>query len=178
MSSESDSGPRLGTPTEPWFVVNATTEPWREAPGWGRHVTFEPPGTRFQDFGINVHVIGPGERSTMYHGEDGQEDFLVLSGSCVLVIEGEQRELKAWDFVHCPAWTRHAFASAGEEPCAILMVGARRDGAETDCEYPVDRAAQRHGAGVAAYTTVSDVAYAGTPDDVEQPYRRGTLPGA
>jgi uncharacterized cupin superfamily protein len=169
---------RLSAPTEPWFVVNATETTWKAAPGWGRFTKFEPEGTRFRDFGLNIHVIGPGERSTMYHGEDGQEDFLVLSGSCTVVIEGEERTLSAWDFLHCPAWTRHAFANTGDEPCAILMVGARRDGVEPDCEYPVEPKAQRLGAGVNASTTVPDEAYAGTPDSVDEPYREGSLPGA
>jgi uncharacterized cupin superfamily protein len=169
---------RRGTPTEPWFVVNATETTWKAAPGWGRFVGFEPPGTRFADYGINIQVIEPGERSTMYHGEEAQEDFLVLSGSCTLIVEGEERIVRAWDLVHCPAWTRHAFANAGDEPCAILMVGARRDGAETDCEYPVEPKATALGAGVSAYTTDPDAAYAGTPEHVEEPYRRGTLPGA
>lgn len=168
----------MARPTEPWFVVNATEQPWSAAPGWGRFVKFEPPGTRFEDFGINIHVIEPGERSTMYHGEDGQEDFLVLSGSGTLLIEGEERPLKAWDFVHCPAWTRHGFVNTGEEPCAILMVGARRDGAEVDCEYPEEPVAQRHGAGVMQATTEPDVAYAGTPESADEAYREGTLPGA
>src|SRR3954451_14294902 len=169
---------RLGTPTEPWFVVNATRATWKAAPGWGRFMKFEPEGTRFADFGINMHVIGPDERSTMYHGEDGQEDFLVLSGACTVVIEGEAHALKAWDFLHCPAWTRHTFANTGDEPCAILMVGARRDGADVDCEYPVDPEAVALGAGVEAYTTEPDVAYARTPDYEVEDYRPGTLPGA
>jgi uncharacterized cupin superfamily protein len=174
----SGSEQRSGAPSEPWFVVNATETPWQAAPGWGRFVRFEAEGTRFRDFGMNIHVLEPGERSTMYHGEAGQEDFLVLSGSCTLIIEGEERALRAWDLVHCPAWTLHAFANAGDEPCAILMVGARRGGDEPECEYPVEPKAIAHGAGVAEYTTDPDVAYAGTPENVEEPYRAGTLPGA
>jgi uncharacterized cupin superfamily protein len=170
--------PRQHTPTEPWFVANATEQPWQAAPGWGRFVKFEAAGTRFADFGINIHVIEPGERSTMYHGEDGQEDFLVLSGSCTAIVEGEERTLRAWDLLHCPAWTRHAFANTGVEPCALLMVGARRGGAEVDCEYPVEPRALAVGAGVEAYTTDPDVAYAGTPASVAEAYRTGTLPGA
>jgi uncharacterized cupin superfamily protein len=165
-------------PTEPWFVVNATEAPWSAAEGWGRHVRFERPEARFADFGINIHVIEPGERSTLYHGEAAQEDFLVLSGSCTLLIEGAERPLRAWDLVHCPAWTRHGFVNAGDEPCAILMVGARRDGREEQVVYPVDPVAQRHGAGVDTETEDPDVAYAGTPEDVEEAYRPGTLPGA
>ena len=169
---------RLGTPAEPWFVVNATEATWKAAPGWGRYVRFEPQDARFPDYGINIHVIEPGERSTMYHGEDGQEDFLILSGSCTAVVEGEEVTLRAWDLLHCPAWTRHTFANTGGEPCAILMVGARRDGAEVDCEYPVDERALALGAGVASSTTDPDVAYAGTSESEDEAYREGTLPGA
>jgi quercetin dioxygenase-like cupin family protein len=30
----------------------------------------------------------------MYHRENGQEAFLVLAGSCVLIVEDEERPLK------------------------------------------------------------------------------------
>jgi uncharacterized cupin superfamily protein len=161
-----------------WFIVNATDAPWRATPGWGRFVRFEPDGTRFADYGINVHVLEPGEVSTMYHGEDAQEDFLVLSGRCLAIVEGEEHPMRAWDLLHCPAWTRHAFVGAGDGPCVLLMVGARREGAEVGCVYPAEPAAQRHGAGVAVTTTASDEAYAGTPETRDEPYREGTLPGA
>jgi len=161
-----------------WFIANATEATWRAAPGWGRSVSFEPEGTRFQDYGINLHTIEPGERSTMYHGEDGQEDFLVVSGTCLAIVEGEERTLRPWDLLHCPAWTKHTFFNAGDEPCTMVMIGARRDGAEVDCVYPVEPLAQRRGAGVDAETTSPDVAYAGTPETQDMPYVRGTLPGA
>ncbi|HET6509372.1 MAG TPA: cupin domain-containing protein [Baekduia sp.] len=165
-------------PTEPWFVVNATEKPWEAAPGWGRSVAFDTRDAPFPDYGINIHVLEPGERSTMYHGEAAQEGFLVLSGSPTLIVEGEERVLKAWDYVHCPAWTRHAFANASDAPCTILMTGARSAGVEPDCVYPVDPVAQRHGAGVRDETPDPSVAYAEKPRDEEEPYRRGTLPGA
>src|SRR5437899_325466 len=92
--------PRLGTPAEPWFIVNATAVPWSAAPGWGRFARFEPEGTRFADFGINIHVLGPGEVSTMYHGEVAQEDFLILAGGCTAVIEGAEYALRTWDLLH------------------------------------------------------------------------------
>jgi uncharacterized cupin superfamily protein len=161
-----------------WFIANATEANWRGAPGWGRSATFEPDGVRFQDYGINLHTIDPGERSTMYHGEDGQEDFLVVSGTCLAIVEGEERTLRRWDLLHCPAWTRHAFVNDGDEPCTMLMVGARRAGAETDCVYPVEPLAVRRGAGVREETTSPDEAYAGTPDYQDVPYVEGTLPGA
>jgi uncharacterized cupin superfamily protein len=165
-------------PTDPWFVVNATEKPWEVAPGWGRWVTFDARDDRFPEYGVNIHVLEPGERSTMYHGEAAQEGFLVLSGSPTLIVEGQERVLKAWDYVHCPAWTRHAFANASDEPCAILMTGARGATEEPDCVYAVEPLAQKHGAGVAEETSDGDVAYAEMPQEHEEPYRRGTLPGA
>jgi uncharacterized cupin superfamily protein len=161
-----------------WFIANATEETWRGAPGWGRSTRFEREGVRFQDYGINLQRIEPGERSTMYHGEDGQEDFLVVSGTCLAIVEGEERRLRQWDLLHCPAWTRHAFVNDGGEPCTLVMVGARRAGEETDCVYPVEPLAVRHGAGVEQETTSPDEAYAGTPDAQDVPYVEGTLPGA
>jgi uncharacterized cupin superfamily protein len=161
-----------------WFIVNATELSWRGAPGWGRSVKFEPEGTRFQDFGLNLHAIEPGERSTMYHGEDGQEDFLVVSGSCLAIVEGEERRLRPWDLLHCPAWTRHTFVNDGDEPCTMVMVGARRGGEEPDCVYPVEPLAVQRGAGVETETASPDVAYADTPETQDVPYVEGTLPGA
>lgn len=110
----------------------------------------------------------------MYHGENAQEDFLVLSGECVLVVEGEERRLRQWDFVHCPPWTRHIFVGAGDRPCAILMVGTRK--ASEELIYPVEPVALVHGAGVREETPDPKVAYAGRPDPVEAPYREGDLP--
>ena len=80
----------------------------------------------------------------MYHEEPGQEDSLVLRGECLLIVEGEERPLKAWDFVHCPPRTKHVILGAGDEPALVLAVGARKGQAS----YPVDETAIRHGAGV------------------------------
>ena len=61
----------------------------------------------------------------MYHWEADQEDFLVLSGEALLIVEGQERRLRSWDFVHCPAETRHIIVGAGEGPSAVLAIGAR-----------------------------------------------------
>ena len=87
----------------------------------------------------------------MYHRERGQEDFLLVAGECVLVIEGEERRLKAWDFVHCPPWTNHVFVGAGEGPCIIVMTGSRAGGFEA--VYPVSEVAAKHGASVLEETS-------------------------
>jgi uncharacterized cupin superfamily protein len=159
-----------------WYVLNATEAVWKALPGWGRSVGFEPEEPRFKQFGINVHVLRPGEPNCRYHAEDLQEDFLVLSGECVLIVEGEERQLKQWDFVHCPPWTRHVFVGAGSGPCAILMVGARDPNEKL--EYPVDEVALRHGAGVEVATSSAQEAYSDLTPPEDAPYEPGTLPGA
>ena len=103
-------------------------------------------------------MLEPGEPNAKYHSEEAQEDFLVLHGECLVILDGEERPLRAWDFVHCPAGTEHVFVGAGEGPCAILMVGSRRPDAGT--EYPVNETAARYGASAPKATNSSSEAYA------------------
>ena len=103
--------------------------------GHGVFCPFESPDADFEDFGLNVHVLQPGERSALYHAENVQEGFLVLAGECIAVVEEEERRLRAWDYLHCPAGTRHGLIGAGDGPCAILMVGARKP--DATMHYPV-----------------------------------------
>jgi uncharacterized cupin superfamily protein len=95
----------------------------------------------------------------MYHAENQQEDFLVLHGECLLLVEEEERRLRAWDFVHSPPGTRHVFVGAGDGPCAILMVGTRK-GEQEELFYPASELALKHGAGVDEETPDPSVAYA------------------
>ena len=141
-----------------WFVVNIVDAPALRHDVGGLAVTFEPANDRFPQFGINVRVLEPGQPSSVYHAESTQEAFLVLSGECVVVIEGEERTLRAWDFVHCPPGTPHVFVGAGHGPCAILMVGAR--GPEQTITYPANELAARRGASVAQDTDSTAEAYA------------------
>jgi uncharacterized cupin superfamily protein len=94
----------------------------------------------------------------MYHAESSQEDFLVLTGTCLLIVEEHERPLRAWDFVHCAPGTRHTFVGTGDGPCVIFMIGARREG-ET-IVYPRSDAARAHDAGVAQETSSPHEAYA------------------
>ena len=129
----------------------------------------------FEQLGIRIAVLQPGEPSSMYHGETGQENFLVVSGECVLVIEGEERRLKAWDFVHCPPLTGHTFVGAGEGPC-VDRHGRRADG-DDKILYPVNDVAARHGASVETETPEPKEAYAPYPrEPLFMPYREGDLP--
>ena len=139
-----------------WFVVNARDVTWIQSEERGQDTDFEG-RQEWTQLGFRIQVLSPGQRG-LYHGERGQEDFLVVSGECVLVIEGEERRLKAWDFVHCPPWTKHTFVGAGDGPCAIVMTGSRVGG--FDVVYAVNEVAAKHGASVLEETSKPDEAYA------------------
>jgi uncharacterized cupin superfamily protein len=155
-----------------WFVLNARDARWLEGE-YGAYTRFEGE-SRFPKLGVNIGVLQPGQPACMYHGEDDQEDFLVLAGECLLLIEGEERKLGAWDFVHCPAWTEHVFVGAGDGPCTILAVGTRIG---NDVRYPVSELARRHGAGVERETRDPRIAYAEARPDEPVAYRDDWLPG-
>lgn len=142
-----------------WFVVNAREACWWQDGAFGAGCPFESRERPFPQIAIVLRVLEPGKPNCMYHGESIQEDFLVLQGECLLLIEGEERRLRAWDFVHFPAWADHVFVGA-DEPCAILMIGARPD---EDVVYPVSELARRHGAGVERETRSPSEAYAVYP---------------
>ena len=143
-----------------WFIVNVADAEAISTEEAGSYVRFESKKGVFPDFGINIHVLQPGQPNAKYHSEGVQEDFLVLAGEAVAVIEDEERPLKAWDFVHCPAGVAHVFIGAGDGPCAILMVGARRAGDdEIGLEYPVNELAARYGASSPETTPDPKVAY-------------------
>ena len=110
---------------EGWFVVNVSESVARASEDAGHAWPFEDPAHRFPHFGLNVHVLQPGEPACKYHAEEAQEGFLVLQGECVLVVGDEERRLRQWDLFHAPPWTPHVLVGAGAGPCAVLMVGAR-----------------------------------------------------
>ncbi len=157
---------------EGWFVVNAREAKWLDGE-FGAYTRFEGEA-RFPGLGVNIGVLAPGQPSAMYHGEDEQEDFLVLAGECLLLIEGEERLLRQWDFVHCPPWTEHVFVGAGEGPSVLLAVGTRSGHAVI---YPRSEVALRHQAGAEQETREPREAYAGVKPDVDIGYRDGWLEG-
>src|ERR1700755_2673510 len=107
-----------------WFVVNVADAPAMRHEVGGVVVNLEPERGLFTDLAINVRVLEPGQPSSMYHAENGQEGFLVLAGEGLAIVEGQERTLRAWDFLHCPPETEHVIVGAGDGPCAVLMVGA------------------------------------------------------
>jgi uncharacterized cupin superfamily protein len=139
-----------------WFVINARDAQWYHHDAFGDFCIFESKEDRFPQLGINIGILYPGTPNCMYHREGAQEDFLVLRGECLLIVEGEERRLKAWDFFHCPPGTEHVFVGAGDEPCVMIAVGARPD---DPLFYPVNDVARKYGAGVDEETPSADVAY-------------------
>jgi len=156
-----------------WFVLNARDVSWIESDERGRDTDFEG-RQEWAELGFRVQVLSPGQRNGMYHGERGQEDFLVVAGECVLVIEGEERRLRPWDFVHCPPWTRHVFVCAGDEPCVIVMAGSRANGFEV--VYAVSDVAATYDASVHEETSKPDEAYARFGEEKRAAYQDGWLP--
>jgi quercetin dioxygenase-like cupin family protein len=155
-----------------WFVLNARDASWIRSEERGQDTDLEG-GQEWTQVGFRIQVVGPGQRG-VYHGERGQEDFLVVSGECLLVIEGEERRLGAWDFVHCPPWTRHVFVGTGDGPCVIVMIGSRVGGFEV--VYAVDERAAAHDASVLEETSSPDEAYARWGPEERTAYREGWLP--
>jgi uncharacterized cupin superfamily protein len=162
-----------------WFVLNAREAPWVRREGRGAYCEFEglKGAADFSQLGINLTVLEPGEPMAMYHRENDQEDFLVLAGEALLIVEGQERPLRAWDLVHCPAGTDHVIV-AGEARCLVLAVGARDRSTGPDWgAYGVDETALRHGAGVEHETTDPEQAYARFPAGRPTRYREGWIPG-
>jgi uncharacterized cupin superfamily protein len=170
------TGDGLVPAEEGWFVLNAREGRWLHGEGRGGRLAFEGE-TKFPQLGIGLFALEPGETVGMYHWEADQEDFLLISGEALLIIEGEERPLRAWDFVHCPAETKHIIVGAGEGPCLVLAVGARENqGGDTWGGYSVDEVALRHGVGVERETSSVREAYARFPKRTPTACREGWLP--
>jgi uncharacterized cupin superfamily protein len=156
---QAESG--LKPASDGWFVVNVGDAAWYEHEAFGSGASFESREFPFKELGINISVLKPGQPLCLYHEENAQEDFLVLAGEAVLIVEGEERPLRAWDFVHCPPGTNHTFVGTGDGPCVIFMTGARRE--DGSIVYPVSETAQARGAGVETETPSPAEAYAPYP---------------
>jgi uncharacterized cupin superfamily protein len=163
-----DVGSGLAPVSPGWFVVNVADAAWIRNDAFGNRCNFE--GSKrvlmerpdlepqmFAGTGFTVQVLEPGKPSGMYHAESRQENFLVLAGACLMVIEERERLLKAWDFVHCPPATNHTFIGQGDGPCVVFMVGDRDE--SSTINYPESEVAQRHGAGVGTETPSPQEAY-------------------
>jgi uncharacterized cupin superfamily protein len=158
---ERESG--LEPVTDGWFVVNVRDGAWLTNDVLGTSCVFEGDDVPFADVGFTLAVLGHGQSGGLYHREANQEDFLVLAGECLLLVEGEERRLEAWDFVHCPRDAEHIIVGAGDGPCVIFMTGARSGWPEKGIVYPRSELALRHGVGVETETSSPSEAYAPFP---------------
>ena len=162
--------------SEGWFVLNARDARWRAAEGRGAYSNFEG-DLEFSQLGMHLVTLAPGEAMAMYHWEADQEDFLVLRGEALLIVEGEERPVRQWDFVHCPPGTKHTIVGAGDSQALLLAVGARDRSTGPDWGgYTVDETASRNNAGVAQETTKPKQGYANVPHREPSAYHEGWLP--
>jgi uncharacterized cupin superfamily protein len=139
------------------FIVNVADAQATARPGRAIAVDFESADAPWPDTGVKIMIMQPGQPNCLYHSEPVQEDFLVLHGECLAIVDGEERPLRQWDFLHCPAGVEHVFVGAGDGPCAVLMIGSRR---LDEAHYPVNEVAAKYGASVQTATDVPDEAYA------------------
>jgi uncharacterized cupin superfamily protein len=160
-----------------WFVVNARESRWYHAEGRAALCDLEGDAP-FAQLGININVLEPGEALGLYHWEADQEDFLVLAGEAILIVEEQERPLRQWDFVHCPPRTNHIIVGAGTGPAVVLAVGARVDSVDNESwgGYPVSETAAKHGLSVERETNKAEEAYAAWTRRSPTRYRAGWLP--
>jgi len=147
---------------EGWFIVNVSEAQASQSDRFGDAWRFEDGESLFPEFGINVRVLQPGQPNCLYHRENAQEAFLVLSGECVAIVESQERPMRAGDLLHTPPNAAHVLVGAGQGPCAILMVGTRKWDDE-ELLYPVNEVAAMHGASAEQSTPDPATAYAGSP---------------
>ena len=159
---------------EGWFVVSARESRWRDYGPLGLGCNFEGK-RRFPQLGFNVNVLQPGQPLGLYHRENAQEGFLVLSGVCTLIVEDEERELRQWDFFHCAPGTAHIIVGAGDGPAVVVAVGARGRRPK-GLVYLPSRAASQHGAAVERETRESREAYLPFPPARRVAYSDEMLP--
>ena len=167
-----------------WFVMNAREARWFDKPGQGHALPLTgndeyEAETFFPMLGMAIRVMNPGDPSATYHWETEQEDFLVLRGEALLIIEGQERQLRQWDFVHCPPETRHVFVGAGDRPCVLLCTSSRqfqKDGPWGF--YCADEAAARYNASSPEDTQDGHLAYARFPPSQPVRYHDDLLPDA
>jgi uncharacterized cupin superfamily protein len=163
-----------------WFVLNARDARWRIRRG-RQSVSFTGPDewtadTLFPMLGVNLAVLEPGEPNSTYHWETETEAFLVLSGEALLIVEGEERPLRQWDFVHCPPKTEHVIIGAGEGPSVVLCMSSRENQQFGPYgEYTANETAARHGASPNS-PEEAEAFDAAWPEAQPTRYRDGWLP--
>ena len=156
-----------------WYVRNVRDMKWFDCGPRGS-VT-ELADDENQQVGVNLFVLAPGQPMAMYHWEADQEGFLVLFGEVLLIVENEERLLRAWDYFHCPPSVSHTIVGAGTGPAAILAIGAREHENGDWGGYPYSELAMKHDASAEEETTEPKVAYARFPSGKPGEFREEWL---
>ena len=141
-----------------WFVKNVKDAPWEQTEAFGKVCWFDTEDP-FPQIEIHIFLLEPGKPNCRYHREEAQEGFLVLAGRCKLLVNGEERSLETWDFVHCPAGVSHVFVGV-DGLCALLAIGHRPD--MEQLFYPASELARRYNAETPEPTADPEVAYSDT----------------
>jgi uncharacterized cupin superfamily protein len=156
-----------------WHITNIRDAKWYDEGPFGVSGNFQR-DEPFDEFGLNFAVVWPGQPVAMYHRENHQEGFLVLAGECLAIVEGEERPMRQWDYLHCPVDTNHIIIGAGDGPAFLIAVGSRTG--EDSIVYPVDPTALKHHAGVEQETAIPKEAYAPFPDAERTAFSEDYLP--
>jgi uncharacterized cupin superfamily protein len=152
-----------------WFILNLGEMRWETVPGFGVWRDFDwakKPGGE-PGIGVHIHALQPGENFGYYHAEDAQEGFIVLSGECLAVVEGQERQMRQWDYLHSPPDTAHVIIGGGDEACVLLMFGS--PDSRRKVEWIADETAAKHGASVERTTGRDTEAYGDLPAQVLTP---------
>ena len=153
---------------EGWFILNLGEARWERDPDLGTWCNLGAHDAPFSQFGIGPHMLMPGQPNGRYHAEAAQEGFLVLSGECIAIVEGQERRMRQWDYLHSPPGTAHITIGAGDEPCAMLMFGSPDPSRKVS--WIADELAAKHGVSVARTTSKDTEAYGeDIPDEARVP---------
>jgi uncharacterized cupin superfamily protein len=156
-----------------WYVRNVRDMKWWDC--GPRGVVTELVDDDNPQVGVNLFVLAPGQPMAMYHWEADQEGFLLLSGEALLIVDGDERPLRAWDYFHCPPNVSHTIVGAGSGPAAILALGARQHADGDWGGYPYSEVAMKHDASAEEETTEPEVAYARFPSGKPTEFREDWL---
>ncbi len=83
-------------------------------------------------FGMNLIVLGPGERGRIHAHERQEEVYLVLEGRLTLLVEGDEHLLERDEVVRVGPSVRRQIANAGPERVVLLALGGSGEHAGRD----------------------------------------------
>lgn len=79
-----------------------------------------------QEIGFLAIATLPAGNTIESHVDPMEEIYFVVSGTGVMGVGGEEREVGPGDAVWVPAGDPHGLLATGEEPCVVLVVASDR----------------------------------------------------